>query len=378
MSIAKTMRNLLGFGDSNIFNLPDCNGISASQVANPLRPGAHPKSRRVAFPQIAFFLYRFTFEHCSLCLLTNSSATTWDWDVSSSGSCQQIHLCHACVLVYMLEIMAMAFMVLCLIRRNSSGPLEYNAVSSLASNCACSFEVLSLMSRPISSRSPTLGLCVLDTWRDTGWSSGGTSLFTCISCCKNSGTLIRPSSFDVNFQIFSERRPWMIIQASPFEVTQEPTRLFGRPRGGHLPPGQLQQLAELNQTPFVYNILIYLNNCWHLWIFFPFCFNLSCSLTPWAYLRLWSLEVGLFDMSCCVGHFPSVFHGILSVDIQGSPSCEWWNNVAKLGLAWGCRFRDSEVLKWPEHIYIFGKTWQKTSLNKRSQTLGWELWHYAS
>ena len=40
---------------------------------------------------------------------------------------------------------------------------EYNAVSSLASNCACSFEVLSLMSRPISSRSPTLGLCVLDT-----------------------------------------------------------------------------------------------------------------------------------------------------------------------------------------------------------------------
>ncbi len=63
MSIAKTMRNLLGFGDSNIFNLPDCNWNSASQVANPLRPGAHPKSRRVAFPQIAFFLYRFTFEH---------------------------------------------------------------------------------------------------------------------------------------------------------------------------------------------------------------------------------------------------------------------------------------------------------------------------
>lgn len=46
--------------------------------------------------------------------------------------------------------------------RNSSGPLGYKAVSSLA-NCTCSFEVLSLMSRPISSRSPTLGLCVLDT-----------------------------------------------------------------------------------------------------------------------------------------------------------------------------------------------------------------------
>ena len=94
--------------------------------------------------------------------------------VSASGSCQQIHLCHACVLVYMPEIMAMAFTVLCLIWRNSSGPLGYKAVSSLASNCTCSFEVLSLMSRPISSRSPTLGLCVLDTWRDKGWSSGGT------------------------------------------------------------------------------------------------------------------------------------------------------------------------------------------------------------
>lgn len=38
--------------------------------------------------------------------------------VSASGSCQQIHLCHACVLVYMPEIMAMVFMVLCLIWRN--------------------------------------------------------------------------------------------------------------------------------------------------------------------------------------------------------------------------------------------------------------------
>jgi len=41
------------------------------------------------------------------------------------------------------------------------------------------------------------------------------------------------------------------VSLTPEEIkaeVQEPTRLFGRPRGGHLPPGQLRQLAELNQT----------------------------------------------------------------------------------------------------------------------------------